>query len=124
MKKILSFVFIALALVGCANLNDAKNAKGTGNVQMINAGYDKVWVATKASIVESGLYIVKEDKSTGEILATKGVSMLSYGENIAVFVRARGGLTEVEIVSKKVLATNVFAPDWSQQLFPIIKSKL
>ena len=42
----------------------------------------------------------------------------SYGENVAVFVRKKtDNETNVEVVSKKSMATNIFAPDWTEDVF-------
>ncbi|GAC1527841.1 MAG: hypothetical protein NVS3B11_28560 [Collimonas sp.] len=42
------------------------------------------------------------------------MSAFSYGENVAMFVEPSGSKdkTKVEVVSKKTLATNVFATNW------------
>jgi len=50
----------------------------------------------------------------------------SYGENVAIFVdRITGAVpTRVEIVNKRVLATNITAPDWDTRLFKALDGRL
>jgi hypothetical protein len=62
----------------------------------------------------------------GYILAQRGITAFSYGENVAIFVESVNGVTRtrVEVVSKKAMATNVFAPDWSKEILDKLDEKL
>lgn len=70
-------------------------------------------------ILESvGLKLVSENRQDGSILAQRGMTMWSCGENVAIFITALDTQkTRIEIISKKVLATNLFVPNWSVKLF-------
>jgi hypothetical protein len=69
-------------------------------------------------IKAAGLDLVSDNRLSGQLLARRGFSMNSYGEEVAVFItRLEDSRTRVEIVSKKVMSTNIFAPDWSKRLF-------
>jgi hypothetical protein len=51
--------------------------------------------------------------------ALRGVIRIafSYGENIAIFFKTKNEEeTEVEVVSKRAMETNIFAPDWSKDI--------
>jgi hypothetical protein len=62
--------------------------------------------------------MVADNKQEGYILAQRGMSAFSYGENVAIFVDPTNAndRTRVEVVSKKSLATNIFATDWSKPI--------
>lgn len=123
MKKIISILSI-FVLAGCASLNDAKDAKGQGVKQTYNKPYDTVWDKTIEVVQESKLELVSKDKENGEILAKKGVSAFSYGENVAVFLKKSETETTVEVVSKKALAANITAKDWTKDIFQELDKKL
>ncbi len=86
---------------GCATLADARAAKGTGLARIYPA-------------------------SREAFLAENGWSGFSYGERVAVFVDAMNGepRTRVEVVSKRVLATTVFGPDWQLPILDKLDEKL
>ena len=63
-------------------------------------------------------FMVAENKADGSILAQRGITPLSYGENVAIFVEQStgGSKTKVEVVSKKAMATNFLATDWAKEI--------
>ncbi len=129
MKKFLllaSALVALLAATGCASMADATAARGTGVAHVYDQPYDKVWDALDASVHETDLTIVSEDKATGTLLAKRSMTAFSYGENVAIFVdRVTGKVsTRVEIVNKRVLATNITAPDWDVRLFKALDARL
>jgi hypothetical protein len=129
MKKIL---FLAAALVstalvtGCASMSDAAAARGQGVAHVYDQPFDTVWDALDASVKETDLTIVSEDKASGTLLAKRSMTAFSWGENVAIFVdRVTGKVsTRVEIVNKRTLATNVTAPDWDKTLFKALDARL
>ena len=111
---------------GCATLADAQAAKGTGTSREYAAPVDKVWSAIPPVLVELQLPLVSQNRADGTVLAQRGVTPFSYGENVAIFVEPVGGAarTRVEIVNKRAMATNVFAPDWSTEILDKLGEKL
>ncbi len=110
---------------GCTTLADVRNAEGTGVKQTYSKDYDQVWKASISALNSLGLAIASENKSDGYILAQRGMTAFSYGENIAVFVKRRGDKqVSVEVISKKAMTTNVFAPDWTGDIFNRISAQL
>ena len=128
-KKIL-VVFIALAVTafmsGCSTLADARSAKGTGSAREYSASVDEVWKVMPTVLAELSLPLVGDNKAEGYILAQRGITAFSYGENVAIFVESVNGVTRtrVEVVSKKSMATNVFAPDWSKEILDKLGERL
>jgi hypothetical protein len=121
---------LALALlfltIGCATVQDARMAKGSGLWKVYPLPYETVWRAVAASMEGLGLVIVLQSTSDGVVLAEHGMSAFSWGERIAVFVDDVGGQirTRVEVVSKRALATNVTAKDWEAPILEAIDSRL
>ena len=53
------------------------------------------------------------------------MSYTTYGERIAVYVyKVEENKTKVEVISMKVLATNIFAKDWTDTIFEAIRNNL
>jgi uncharacterized protein YceK len=128
-RKLLAILaaFAAVLLTsGCATLADAKSAKGTGIAREYTASMDKVWDTIPAVLAELQLPLVSQNRTEGTILAQRGITAFSYGENVAIFVESVGGVTRtrVEIVTKRAMATNVFAPDWSTEILDKLGEKL
>ena len=96
-----------------------KNLKAKGKSTNFSASYDEVFDAAVKSINSSPrLRIVSKDKKEGKILAHAGLSMLSIGENVAVFVEKNKDHTiKVEVISKKVTEGSILAPnDWDSYI--------
>ena len=115
----ISLLIIAAAFFsGCNTLADARTAKGTGPFKVYNAPAETIWNAMPEIIKEAGLDYVAENRAEGYVLAQRGITVFSYGENVAIFIKAlENDKTRVEIVSKKSMATNVLAPNWSKKIF-------
>ncbi|MBX3716283.1 MAG: hypothetical protein KF738_09820 [Burkholderiales bacterium] len=119
--------FAALALAtGCTTLADARAAKGSGPSREYAASMDKVWNTIPVVLKELELPLVSQNRAEGTVLAQRGITAFSYGENVAIFVEPVGGQvrTRVEIVSKKAMQTNIFAPDWSVEILDKLGEKL
>lgn len=119
-------VGVLSASSGCATLADARAAKGTGLARIYSASREAVWKAVPDVLSDLKLTLVKEDSAEGCFLAENGWSGFSYGERVAVFVDAMNGepRTRVEVVSKRVLATTVFGPDWQLPILDKLDEKL
>jgi uncharacterized protein YceK len=130
MLKRTLFVLAAAATMvlmsGCTTLADARAAKGSGPSREYAASMDKVWNTIPVVLKELELPLVSQNRAEGTILAQRGVTAFSYGENVAIFVEPAGGATRtrVEIVSKKAMETNIFAPDWSVEILDKLGQKL
>ena len=126
MKKIIYAVgvFLILSLQGCTTLADARKAEGEGVRKVYKANVDKTWQKTLQVLSKLKLEVATENKQEGYILAQRGLGVLqlSYGENIAIFLKPKtDNETEVEVVSKKVMTTNIFAPDWALDIHNELK---
>jgi hypothetical protein len=126
MKKFAYLLITSLAILsGCTTISDLNETKGQGKKETIMRSYDSVWNAAAWSVGSLGMRTVSGDKDLGEIFASKPISNFSAGENIAIFITPiNQSSTTVEVVSKKVMSTNIFATDWTDPVFIRIKMKL
>lgn len=120
------FVLISSLLVaGCASSNTVKQAQGQGVTKTYAHAYDDVYAAVLQAADRQKLKITEADKDQGRILLANGISPFSWGERVAVFIVQRTQhLTDVEIVSKPVMAPLNFPPKWEQRLFDEIGQAL
>ena len=117
-------VFI-VALGGCALTETVKEAQGQGVTRVYQEAYEPVFNATLEAAKSKNLDVVESDKATGRLILSHGVTLWSWGERIAVFVKSRGSAgTQVEIVSKPVLSPLNFPPDWQKILLDQIEVEL
>jgi hypothetical protein len=119
-------LLVALSSAGCTTLGDVVAAKGTGSTRIYDKPYDVVWAATVDTIKSSSLLgIVSENKTQGVILAQRGASVSSLGENVAVFIEAKGdNRTSVEVVSKRAMILSIFVADWEHNILSELDRRL
>ena len=113
------------ALAACASIDSVKDARGKGVKRTFKQPYDEVYAATLAAAAAKKLELVSATSATGTILLSSGASLGSLGERIAVFVSHLGDrVTSVEVVSRPVVSTLSFPPDWPVLLFGEIEEEL
>ncbi len=114
MKSVLLAAFI-LVVSGCNTLKDAVDAKGSGDQRTYNKPFGIVWEKTLEIIKDSRLDLISEDRDEGKILAQKGMSVFTYGQQVAIFIEGRESRlpTKVEVISKRSLKTNLTARNWA-----------
>lgn len=123
--SILMVAVVGLLASGCASTQTVKEAKGQGVTYTYPFDYEAVYNATLAAAKFKNLEVVEQDKTRGQLILSHGVTPLSWGERIAVFVKPlSASRTEEEIISKPVLAPLNFPPDWQQILFNEIEVEL
>ncbi len=121
----LSGLLLVGVLSGCATLADARYARGQGVQRTYNADFETVWRAVPQALSSLGLSVAGDNKKEGYYLAQRGITAFSYGEHVAVFVESAGeNQTKVEVVSKKAMATNIFAPDWAPEVLQRLNQML
>ena len=117
--------FLAAFSAGCASTETVKGAKGQGESRAYQYNYARVFNATLAAAKAKDLEVLESDSSSGRIILSHGVTLWSWGERTAVFLKAATDkTTEVEIVSKPVLAPLNFPPDWQKILLDKIDVQL
>ena len=129
MKRSIFLVsFLAVFLSGCASTqtaNEVKEAQGQGVSRVYQYAFDPVYNAALAAAKTKELEVVENDKAKGRLLLSHGTTMMSWGEKIAVFVTPVSDTsTKVEVVSKPVMSTLNFPPDWPKILLDRIDTEL
>ena len=118
MKKLLLLFAVAFLFSSCASTQTVKEARGEGTKKIYNHPYGDVYQATLSAGNKLDLKVVEEDRNEGRIILSHGVTLWSWGERIAIFLtKSTDSSTEVEIVSKPVMAPLNFPPDWVSRLF-------
>ena len=122
---VVGVIFLALML-SRTTLADAKAAMGTGTSRVYEHPFEVVWDATVESVTISGLDLLSADKSNGMILAQRGMSGFSYGENVAVRVTESEAKTStrVEVVSKRRFALNFTAVNSARRILDCLDKEL
>jgi hypothetical protein len=109
---------------GCTTMADAQRGRGTGTAITYKASFDEIWAAIPTAVTAAGLEFVTANRDDRSVLAQRGMTAFSYGENVALFVDAVTAQRQrVEVVSKKAMATNVFAPSWAKPIFEELDKK-
>ncbi len=123
-QSMMTFV-LAILLTACASTETVKEAQGQGISRSYENAYESVFNASIAAAKAKELEVVESDKNSGRLVFSKGVTLWSWGERIAVFVKpVNGKTTQVEVVSKAVVAPLNFPPDWQNILLDQIASEL
>ena len=120
----LLILFFLITSSGCTTLADVKAAKGEGEKGTYTASIDDVWDSVVTYINESSLDLVSEDKSSGLILAQRGINLANYGDNVAVFIESLSEIkTFVEVVHKKAMETNIFGAFWDKKIIKYLNEQ-
>ncbi len=119
---------VAVLLGGCASpqtVKEVKEAQGQGVARVYAAAPGAVHDAVLAAAKARNLEVVEDDRAAGRMVLAHGVTALSWGEKIAVFLTPAGpDSTRVEIVSKPGMSTLNYPPDWPKILHDQIAKEL
>ena len=120
----LLILFLMIFASGCTTLADVKAAKGEGVKGTYDVSFEEIWDTVVEYINSSDLDLVSEDKSSGTILAQRGINLANYGDNVAVFIEAISDVrTLVEVVHKKAMETNIFGAWWDKRIIKYLDEK-
>lgn len=124
MKTFFAGVAIAL-LTGCATSESVVKQEGQGVKRTFAANTAKVWPLAVAASKHGELSLVSVDPTRGLIVAKTGVRMESWGERVAIWVRAvDDSHAEVEVVSGHAGPTGLWNYEWTDQIMNDIASDL
>ena len=118
------FGFAALAMTAaCASVGGMRSEPlEAGEVKFYAGPLSTVAPAARLAVLAAGLDVdttAQPDSVTWMIIATKGMSLFSYGELARVVVhQTTEGPVAVRVVTKRRLATNIAARgDWSGRIY-------
>lgn len=123
--SILILPLVVAVMTGCASTDTVKEAEGQGVSRTYQEAYEHVYSAALEAAKSKNLNVLESDKGTGRVILSHGITPLSWGERVAVFIKPVGtSSTEVEVVSKPVLSPLNFPPDWQNILLDQIDVEL
>lgn len=134
--RILLTIILSLFLSACASQNDLGTGKTGKSFTVSGHSYNQVWDAALASVnqttgdqaleIAKDLHIKEQNRAQGKILASTGLSLLSWGEVVGIFITPPRNAAShtIEIESRAKLQTNVFANNWEDELMTAIKHNL
>ncbi len=121
----LTIGLILVLLTGCATLSSVRAERGNGISRVFDASFEVVWDKTVKATNMLGLGIAESNQQQGYMLAETGISPFSWGEKVAVFIEGiDADHTKVEVVSRKVMTTNVFAYSWQNRILNKVEELL
>lgn len=125
-RRVIGLQVVAVALAfsaGCATTETVKQARGEGSKRLFPQDLKGVRAAVVAAAKSRGLDVL-ETNDDGFVLSA-GVNWRSFGERVAVFVRAVSPrLTEVEVVSRPLLVSMNFPRDWEHSMLDAVDRSL
>jgi len=125
MRHLFLMCLVSTLLQACSTLGDARRAEGDGVKRTYPGSAAATWDAILQALPDLNLAVASDSRATGYVLAQRGPTAFSMGENVAIFVRKKTETSsEVEVVSKKALTTNVFVPDWSEDIHKELAARM
>lgn len=112
--------FALLTLAGCSTVDTAKEAQGSGQMKTYYVTQEKAWPAMLNAVEQTGGAIKEQNEEQCYVLAAYGVTAFSWGEKVAVFCNSSHGSTDIEVVMKAALKTNVSAVKRAPEIFSAI----
>lgn len=128
MRKLVLFVIVGLIsaiTAGCASIGSISTLKGQGHSRVYNFPYQTIWNAVPKAMESLKLSVAIADEKEGKILTDTPMTLWSYGEAIVVFVtRIDDARTNVEVVSRKKMGTNIFAFSYQDRILNALDTEL
>ncbi len=121
----LPLVALCVFVAGCNTVDSVKTTRGTGKSETYAADFKTTWAAVPLAVKAAGLEVAETDEPNRTITAASGMGLFSYGERVALFVEpVDAQTTRIEVVSKRVLATNLTAKNWTEPLLAELAKQL
>ncbi|MBK9992221.1 MAG: hypothetical protein IPP19_16225 [Verrucomicrobia bacterium] len=127
-KTLVSLVLLiaSIVLAGCTTMADALEARGKGTKVTYLTSFEEIWKAMPDTVTAAGLKFVSANREDRSVLAQQPITVVTYGENVAIFVeKVDDSKCTVEVVAKKALATDIVASleDWVKPVFRELDKK-
>jgi hypothetical protein len=124
-RRMVLTALVGVVVAACASNETLVDSRGKGVKRTFRFGYDDVYAVALEAAGKHKLEIVDTTTNKGTIVLSHGASWSSLGERIAVFVvQLNDKTTSVEILSRPLVPTVTFPPDWAQLLFGDIEELL
>ncbi|MDP2208767.1 MAG: hypothetical protein Q8K98_08335 [Bacteroidota bacterium] len=104
-----SILLFSILLVGCASTADAVRSKHEGTTQVYDISPEQAWSVAKTVMQWEGATEIEEHKEQNYITASVGMTAVSWGAVVAVWVETFGKeYSKVTVVTKRRMQTNIF----------------
>lgn len=119
-------LILVFQLCSCSTVETVRTAPtDAGSSRTYDYPYEKVYEATLKIVSQLPLNIESKDEEQGIILLSKGASFFSWGERVRITLERQDSTkTKVTVLSKRSLATNITAKDWTSDIFERISAEL
>jgi len=104
----ISIFLLLFIAVGCATMTDVLKGKDEGTSRSYDVTKDQAWEMAMTVLRWEDCETIEEHKSSGYMLTTIGVSLVSDGTLVGVWVEPDGEeKTNVTVVTKRKVQTNL-----------------
>jgi len=117
-------ILVALLGVSCATVAGMRNTRGEGVVKTFHHTYGQVIQATIDAAKLQKLELEEGGPDDYYIILKQTANERSEGELVAVFFAEKNDGIDVEIVSKRRLALEFWAKNWTASMFRAIEMEL
>ena len=120
-----ALIFLLVLFSGCTTLNGMEQNSSGGSIQAYDADYKQTFDLALHACKVVDFEVESQDYEKKYIVAKNGISPMSWGERIGIYFKDLPETkTEVRIVSKAKMKTNVFAPKWASELHSEMQNRL
>ena len=105
--SLLSLIILALFSISCASISDAINAKDDGTVANYAVNHGQGWEIALKVLRWEDAETIEEHKDENYMVTTVGLSFMSSGSVVAVWVEPEGEGVKVTCVTKRKVSTNI-----------------
>jgi len=115
-----------LLISGCTTLQSMETPPASsGKAVIYDVSYEKAFELALHACEVLDFTVESQNKTGKYIVAKNGISAWSWGERIGIYFReVSPNQTEVRVVSKAKVKTNVFAPKWPNDIHQAMQTRL
>lgn len=105
---IISFSLVAVAGMGCRSMESVTHAKNEGISMVYPVSRDRAWEVAKRVLIQEGCGGIDERKEEGAMFTSTGMTALTYGTYIGVWVEPIDReSSKVTVCTKRKVAANI-----------------
>lgn len=126
MKKFIFLVMLSSFCSSCTTLGSMETSSPRGgNSQVYGISYKKAFDLVLYTCEVMDFKVESKNYEQKYIVAKNGLSAWSWGERIGVYLKEiNPNQTEVRVVSKPKIKTNVLAPHWANEFHQVMQKRL
>ena len=118
------YISLFLLLAACTTVGSMHGRQGAGVVRTFDFPYEQALDASLEAAKLQNLELEEGGRDDHYVILKRIATKHSEGELVAMFFTDKGDRTDLEIVSKRRFALNIFAKNWTASLFRAIDMEL